>query len=127
MTYWQLYLIEKASTLQVVLIIIFCISLFLCIVICCESEQFHKDFQVQCTNDHRCICAKFIYSSIAVCILSGVMLLVIPSTETLYRIVGIKYVVDHKNISQLPDNIAKYATQYLKIQAKKLLKEDGNA
>jgi energy-coupling factor transporter transmembrane protein EcfT len=122
-SYWSIYLIESADTIKFIFILLLIISSIASVTILgmlwsytnLEDEGFEKKSAKKWLRN------TFISN---ICFL--ILVLITPSTNTLYKIFGIgtilEYVKNSDEAEQLPDNALKAINYYLK----EIPKEDAN-
>lgn len=122
-SYWLLYLIESADTIKFIFILLLIISSIASVTILgmlwsytnLEDEGFEKKSAKKWLRN------AFISN---ICFL--ILVLITPSTNTLYKIFGIgtvlEYIKNSDEAKQLPDNALKAINYYLK----EIPKEDAN-
>lgn len=122
-SYWSIYLIESADTIKFIFILLLIISSIASVTILgilwsytnLEDEGFEKKSAKKWLKN------AFISN---ICFL--ILVLITPSTNTLYKIFGIgsvlEYVRNSDEAKQLPDNVLKAINYYLK----EIPKEDAN-
>lgn len=122
-SYWSIYLIESADTIKFIFILLLIISSIASVTILgmlwsyinLEDEGFEKKSAKKWLRN------AFISN---ICFL--ILVLITPSTNTLYKIFGIgtilEYVKNSDEAEQLPDNALKAINYYLK----EIPKEDAN-
>lgn len=122
-SYWSIYLIESADTIKFIFILLLIISSIASVTILgmlwsytnLEDEGFEKKSAKKWLKN------AFISN---ICFL--ILVLITPSTNTLYKIFGIgtvlEYIKNSDEAKQLPDNALKAINYYLK----EIPKEDAN-
>lgn len=122
-SYWSIYLIESADTIKFIFILLLIISSIASVTILgmllsytnLEDEGFEKKSAKKWLRN------TFISN---ICFL--ILVLIIPSTNTLYKIFGIgtvlEYIKNSDEAKQLPDNALKAINYYLK----EIPKENAN-
>lgn len=122
-SYWSIYLIESADTIKFIFILLLIISSIASVTILgmlwsytnLEDEGFEKKSAKKWLRN------AFISN---ICFL--ILVLITPSTNTLYKIFGIgtvlEYIKNSDEAKQLPDNALKAINYYLK----EIPKEDAN-
>nr|DAG94631.1 MAG TPA: hypothetical protein [Crassvirales sp.] len=122
-SYWSIYLIESADTIKFIFILLLIISSIASVTILgmlwsytnLEDEGFEKKSAKKWLRN------TFISN---ICFL--ILVLITPSTNTLYKIFGIgtvlEYIKNSDEAKQLPDNALKAINYYLK----EIPKEDAN-
>ena len=119
---FMIYLFSLADSIIDCLAIIMFMCVILCIVFCviffCNYEDscYHdKEDQIKKPNTSK----KYIKSTIIIFIVALFICTIIPTTKTLIAMYTIPPIVNNKQVQQLPENLLKFANDYLTKEEKK--------